>query len=898
MLSVVLGSHRRVIDSQRLIVIVGARTTRRLAGPGVPPPSPLFPGRPARLSSECLAALFPCLLLDDAIRNLPHEVHFLLDNLRNFARPTLDVERSRRRDVPSASALPAQQLPNDYDDDAELVSTLAWRRWSRAAYFAISKESVLEEWKCWLGAHQNYLDLPPLANAPDNRRRPVGASQSQGAEPVQLRPAHHWQPMTTSKTSARNMCPSTTISTPTPLRSCLRCAIVRVHPCAPSSSPSVSSSAYRLTPSTPLRQRLRARSLRAIRAPSRQGACICARGMLEGEMGAERVLTECGGRGTTACEDGREVDGESEPRTHFDSTTLAFRPGEEIIVGWEWNDAGGARSRAMEALQSCQRQHSAQRHLIARLTNILPCERGVIARTLCTCCPCPAASLQVLPAKEEGSGSESENDRDDGTEDVGRGEDVEHDCIIRAMKRVPPSRYSDTVRGHSASACVLIFVGADAASFYLSIERLHFDTDIDCAHRHLRLDDNAQASISFYGPASRERRGRRLLDPGAYSDWQASGRGWAVHHLESYHHGEVGHTCTKTIRAARGRGGRHPVAGVEAYEVGMRRARSGAREAGRREWAAGGGLRSAGKCGVELSERTTEFGGLTMDVTLRCSSSRTSSQVSLMRLEDYLLSRSLPLATVLHNKGTQGVIHLPTHSAAVDTGLPVVQGGDNADLNAYAGNSCIVPAWSSYVLLWTLGTLVGIGGNRRKLGLHVRTTSSPGMLSEIYEVAAARLMRLPPTSLPRLVLPPRHAFRRNGDISHGAAIHWRLTVSRGLQCREIDAPRPPPRPSTFVPAVAKGQTHNKCSTRSWAAAPPPIVAVVTAFSAQYGGYLGGFFSHLTHFLQLESRALGAPSSLTVRARRRLYGGPLALSPRSARAPRCRPSSRATSLVTN
>ncbi|KAJ7200221.1 hypothetical protein GGX14DRAFT_400905 [Mycena pura] len=153
-------------------------------------------------------------------------------------------------------------------------------------------------------------------------------------------------------------------------------------------------------------------------------------------------------------------------------------------------------------------------------------------------------------------------------------------------------------------------------------------------------------------------------------------------------------------------------------------------------------------------------------------------------------------------------------------------------------------------------------------------------------------MQLPPTSLPRLVLPPRHAFRPNGDISHGAAIHWRLTVSRGLQCREIDAPRPPPRPSTFVPAVAKGQTHNKCSTRSWAAAPPPIVAVVTAFRLSMGVTWAVFFPWL------ESRALGAPSTLTVRARRRLYGGPLALSPRSARAPRCRPSSRATSLVTN
>ncbi|KAF8146117.1 hypothetical protein K438DRAFT_1870402 [Mycena galopus ATCC 62051] len=158
----------------------------------------------------------------------------------------------------------------------------------------------------------------------------------------------------------------------------------------------------------------------------------CARGGRKGEMGAERVLAECGGarlcmwgagagagegegeRRRRAREDGvrgreREMHEEGEPRPHFGIfATRALRQGEEIVVGWEWYDANAVHRVGEVAGNggSPILLTPTQRHLIAQPANILHarrgsgvCLRGDVERCIYFLCARAAAAYPLFPCK-------------------------------------------------------------------------------------------------------------------------------------------------------------------------------------------------------------------------------------------------------------------------------------------------------------------------------------------------------------------------------------------------------------------------------------------------------------------------------------------------------------------
>ncbi|KAJ7261605.1 hypothetical protein C8J57DRAFT_1719761 [Mycena rebaudengoi] len=195
-------------------------------------------------------------------------------------------------------------------------------------------------------------------------------------------------------------------------------------------------SCHRLTPSTPPRQHLRAcRGAEAVGPPLDIALDARAAGG-RGEMGAERMPAECGGARVwrTTCEVGRGrwMGKASHARILRIFATRALRQGEEIVVGWEWDDASAVHwpsnpsdvdTAPLDAECACARTTK------AAPTPSAPAAAAPAAR---------APSLQVPPAREKGSGSEKEHD--DGTEDEGRGEEGGRACVIRAMERVvsPP----------------------------------------------------------------------------------------------------------------------------------------------------------------------------------------------------------------------------------------------------------------------------------------------------------------------------------------------------------------------------------------------------------------------------------------------------------------------------
>ncbi|KAJ6563796.1 hypothetical protein B0H19DRAFT_1209765 [Mycena capillaripes] len=307
-------------------------------------------------------------------------------------------------------------------DDGFSIACDVCGRWCHAACFAISKESVPEEWKCWLCAPQNHLDLPPPANGPANRRRRASVS-GRRASTVEASPplstvddledertqyvlidndivpdvvtqrklrayAAQWRGVSALEPEPPPHAEGHTpfvFGAPPPAHPTL------LHPCAPSSSSSASASAYAVLPPTyalhaaaPAPPRtLLARYPSTItptgvylRAPTNGYAHagapkrfvhlvgppldVALDARAAGGRGrwvrsgcwpnAEVRAFVCGGAGAGegrrhAKEDGvrvreREMDGEGEPRTHFGIfATRALREGEEIVVGWEWDDA-------------------------------------------------------------------------------------------------------------------------------------------------------------------------------------------------------------------------------------------------------------------------------------------------------------------------------------------------------------------------------------------------------------------------------------------------------------------------------------------------------------------------------------------------------------------------------
>ncbi|KAJ7186347.1 hypothetical protein GGX14DRAFT_409201 [Mycena pura] len=258
----------------------------------------------------------------------------------------------------------------------------------------------------------------------------------------------------------------------------------------------------------------------------------------------------------------------------------------------------------------------------------------------------------------------------------------------------------------------------------------------------------------------------------------------------------------------------------------------------------------------------------------------------------------LPLFSTTNGKDTRRhpSSHPRLHSAAVDTasGLAVVQGGDNA-------NSMLT------LLMYRLGMIVlrtpldarnprcrwpvtsGIGGNSDK-HLFLGSCYRPGAvyvfrpnrdISNGNTLAAHRLSWLA-TSRDRRTTATAPAVDFCPRRSKGTFLR---VPSRGLEVRETTSPLP-----LSAPPFLRARLTKKCSTRSWAAAPPPssppssrfgpVWAFHWSLEVNISAFPQGLFltlprrrrrrrralTDLTHFLQLEPRALGTPSTLTVWAR--------------------------------
>ncbi|KAF7364481.1 hypothetical protein MSAN_01109600 [Mycena sanguinolenta] len=135
--------------------------------------------------------------------------------------------------------------------------------------------------------------------------------------------------------------------------------------------------------------------------------------------------------------EGSAGDGE-EPRTHFGIfATRALKQGEEIVVGWEWDDAnavhriGEVASGPAPQLGTTSAPTPRQRDLIAQLANILHALGG--AGTECACAL--SSSLSERPPRKDKDGQEVGKESAEG----GAGDET---CVIRAVERVvfPPAQ--------------------------------------------------------------------------------------------------------------------------------------------------------------------------------------------------------------------------------------------------------------------------------------------------------------------------------------------------------------------------------------------------------------------------------------------------------------------------
>ncbi|KAJ7714906.1 hypothetical protein B0H16DRAFT_511893 [Mycena metata] len=91
--------------------------------------------------------------------------------------------------------------------------------------------------------------------------------------------------------------------------------------------------------------------------------------------------------------------GEDECRTHFGIfATRALREGEEIVVGWEWDDANAMHRvgevAGVNGVGLPSAPTPAQRHLIAQLANIL----HTLGSSECACTPASSTSTPAAPA--------------------------------------------------------------------------------------------------------------------------------------------------------------------------------------------------------------------------------------------------------------------------------------------------------------------------------------------------------------------------------------------------------------------------------------------------------------------------------------------------------------------
>ncbi|KAJ7738618.1 hypothetical protein B0H16DRAFT_1379172, partial [Mycena metata] len=115
---------------------------------------------------------------------------------------------------------------------------------------------------------------------------------------------------------------------------------------------------------------------------------------------------DAGGKEGRVGRDGERVrevdggDGEDECRTHFGTfATRALKEREEIVIGWEWDDANAVhRVREVAGVHGVGRLPSAstpaQCHVIAQLANIL----HTLGSSECACTPASSISTAAAPA--------------------------------------------------------------------------------------------------------------------------------------------------------------------------------------------------------------------------------------------------------------------------------------------------------------------------------------------------------------------------------------------------------------------------------------------------------------------------------------------------------------------
>ncbi|KAJ7633760.1 hypothetical protein B0H17DRAFT_511418 [Mycena rosella] len=160
------------------------------------------------------------------------------------------------------------------------------------------------------------------------------------------------------------------------------------------------------------------------------------------------------GKGRGKMRDDDRAD-DAEARTHLGIfATRALKQAEEIVVGWEWDDANAVhRVDEVAGLDGLPIPPTpTQRHLIAQLANILHAlgETGVG----CACAPSTATATPAAPAHVPLTAKEKERRVTPGIEsrptvvsadkeevDSGDGEqEHERSCVIRTMERVvfPP----------------------------------------------------------------------------------------------------------------------------------------------------------------------------------------------------------------------------------------------------------------------------------------------------------------------------------------------------------------------------------------------------------------------------------------------------------------------------
>ncbi|KAJ7079903.1 hypothetical protein C8R44DRAFT_895581 [Mycena epipterygia] len=167
-----------------------------------------------------------------------------------------------------------------------------------------------------------------------------------------------------------------------------------------------------------------------------------------GESGRDAGFSRARGRETGGIDlDGEAgAEAEAEARTHFGIfATRALRAGEEVVVGWEWDDANAVHRVGEVAAGLPATPTPTQRQLVAQLANILHALGGEGAGCACAgntsprpnpiagpSTAHPAVPAPVAVGEKRGEGDAA------GVEEDWEGE---RECVLRAMERIvfPPA---------------------------------------------------------------------------------------------------------------------------------------------------------------------------------------------------------------------------------------------------------------------------------------------------------------------------------------------------------------------------------------------------------------------------------------------------------------------------